>query len=186
MLDLKFDFEAAKKLVEESFPPVVHAENDNRTEASFLDLREYTETTVELDPKLVADGAVSVCFEHATVENDFYIDRLPAPAPSFSFYFSLRNERGRIVILEEEEDKCESCGRFDILDIPQKFHAYCFKVNGKRCIKLAENTSVHQAHGFPSFGHIEDMALSILTENRKLLELYDMLPDIAIDNNFIK
>lgn len=194
MLDLKFDFEAAKKFVEESFPPVVRngritkfAESDELTIASLLELREYAETSVVLDPKLIEARAVSICFEHAAVENDFYIDRLTIPFPSFSFYFTVRDDRSNIIYLEEEDDKCEWCGRFDIEDIPLKFYAYCFKVNGKRCIKLAENTSLYQANGVPSISHIEDMALSILTENTHLLALYDMLPDIVVlDNIFIK
>ncbi|HBO3958479.1 hypothetical protein P3C80_30800 [Pseudomonas aeruginosa] len=193
MLDLKFDFEAAKKLVEESFPPVVHAdgiarfaEHDERTVASILDAREYADTAVELDQKLLNENVVSISFEHATVDNDFYIDRLAFPFPSFSIYFTLRNDRGGIATLEDEE-QCSWCGNIDVDDIYQKYHAYCFKVNGARCIKLAASTSLYQVNGVPSTSHIEDIALSILTENKQLLALYDLLPDIVVlDNIFIK
>jgi len=193
VIDLKFNFEAVKKFVEESFPPVAHAggvarfaENDEKTVASVLELREYAETAVELDPKLLKEGVVSFCFEHATVDNDFYIDRLAFPFPSFSIYFTLRNERGDIATLEDEE-KCGWCGNIDVDDIYQTYHAYCFKVNGARCIKLAQSTSLYQVNGVPSASHIEDIALSILTENKQLLALYDILPDIVIfDNIFIK
>lgn len=140
---------------------------------------EIASLSSELRHKLEELDVETVALEHADSLQDFFLEGLSQPFPSFSFYFSMRDAYGNVTELLEET-LCNACGYTHEDSFKQIYSAHCFKVDEKRLFVLNEDFDLNQAHLFPSQDNLEDFVRLILTRNKPLQSLYDLLPDIAL------